>query len=99
MLLKLPEWSNEMKESKIFKDRVARNLISQLLSKDPVKQPPLARVLNYPFLTGKGAVRMLGERAAYDVFLSRQLSATCCGETLACRSSWLATGRSWKEGF
>ena len=51
-------------------DPQARNLISQLLNKDPPKRPTMKQVLTHPFLSMKATARMMGEKANFDVFLS-----------------------------
>ena len=48
----------------------ARNLVSQMLTKDPMKRPRMSQVLAHPFLTGRKAPRMLGESTEFDVFIS-----------------------------
>lgn len=56
-------------------DRYARNLISTLLNKDPSRRPDSSRVLTHPFLTGRPCARLIGEVAAYDVFLSYRVNS------------------------
>ena len=56
-------------------DRYARNLISTLLNKDPSKRPDSSRVLSHPFITGRSCARLIGEVAAYDVFLSYRVNS------------------------
>jgi len=53
----------------------ARNLVSQMLTKDPLKRPRMAQVLDHPFLSGKKAARMLGEVAEFDVFVSYRVQS------------------------
>ena len=68
----LREWSVEFKQKKLSKvaDPLARNLLSQMLQKDPTMRPSLARVLAHPFFTGKKVARLVGDKPLYDVFLS-----------------------------
>jgi len=53
----------------------ARNLVAQMLTKDPHKRPHMAQVLAHPFLSGKKAARMLGEVAEFDVFISYRVQS------------------------
>jgi hypothetical protein len=53
-----------------IEDTFARNLVSQLLNKDPTLRPNMKQVLAHPFLSGRTAPRMLGEEAEFDVFIS-----------------------------
>eukprot|EP01038_Epipyxis_sp_PR26KG_P009791 gene9791-13172_t len=46
------------KKLKIIPDVMARNLISQLLTKDPLQRPSMLRASVHPFLTGKSVARM-----------------------------------------
>lgn len=71
-MLELASWSDQLKASKLnlVQDRLARNLLSQMLMKDPTKRPSVRRLLEHPFFTGKKAVRMRGDEAQFDVFIS-----------------------------
>ena len=71
-LIILEEWSLETKDKKLLfiTDPLALNLLRQMLSKDPLKRPTLERVLDHPFLSGKPALRLVGEPADWDVFIS-----------------------------
>ena len=53
-LFALAEWSSELKADKLadVPDKSARNLLSQMLHKDPLQRPSLARVLAHPFICG-----------------------------------------------
>jgi serine/threonine protein kinase len=53
-----------------IEDPLARNLVSQLLTKAIDKRPNMKQVLAHPFLSGRTPPRMLGEEAEYDVFIS-----------------------------
>ena len=73
----LATWTDDFKVSKLvrIKDRLARNLISQMLTANPLKRPSIDRVLNHPFMTSKSSVRMIGEAAKYDVFISYRVQS------------------------
>jgi len=73
----LADWAEEHKQKKLARvgDGKARNLLSQMLSKDPKQRPTLARVLAHPFISGQKVARMVGESAKYDVFLSYRVAA------------------------
>jgi len=68
----LAAWTDAYKAERLshIADKYARNLVSQLLSKDPAKRPTVQQVLHHPFLSGKTASRLSGESAQYDVFIS-----------------------------
>ena len=53
----------------------ARNLVSQMLMKDPTKRPKMAQVLGHPFITGRKAARMAGDTPEFDVFLSYRVQS------------------------
>ena len=55
-LFALAEWSPELKADKLadVPDKLARNLLSQMLHKDPLQRPTLAHVLGHSFLCGAG---------------------------------------------
>ena len=76
-LFALAEWSPELKADKLANvpNQLARNLLSQMLHKDPLQRPSLARVLAHPFLSGKKVVRMVGDKPTYDVFLSYRVAS------------------------
>ena len=112
-LVSLNLWSNELKRKKLAKvtDPYARHLLSQLLQKDPGRRPLTRRVLAHPFLTGKKAQRLVGEKAEYDVFISyRVFSDFDHAERLyklltakGLRVWWdrvsLQPGVPWEDGF
>ena len=76
-LFALAEWSPELKADKLadVPDKLARNLLSQMLHKDPLQRPSLSRVLAHSFLSGKKVARLVGEKPKYDVFLSYRVAA------------------------
>ena len=76
-LFALAEWSPELKADKLadVPDKLARNLLSQMLHKDPLQRPTLSRVLAHSFLSGKKVARLVGEKPTYDVFLSYRVAA------------------------
>ena len=112
-LFALAEWSSELKADKLadVPDMLARNLLSQMLHKDPLQRPSLARVLAHPLLSGKKVARLVGEKPKYDVFLSyRVASDSQHVEKLHClltaegfKVYWdklcLEPGVDWEQGF
>lgn len=113
-LYALHEWSDAYKGSKLSKvlDMRARNLLSQMLSKDPLKRPNISRILAHPFISGNQKVpRMIGEAAKFQVFLSyRVRSDLQIAEEIYRKleengvSVWwdkksLKPGEDWKDGF
>jgi serine/threonine protein kinase len=109
----LAEWSDEIKEQKLRKIAVneARNLVSQMLSKDPKHRPTIARVLQHPFLTKLKVARLQGEEAEHDIFLSYRVASDAkyadrlyhelkaCGFKVWMDAYSLVVGEPWKEGF
>lgn len=73
-LYEFPEYLKNERLSSI-NDKLARNLVSNLLNKDPLRRPSMTQVLNHPFLTGKIPTRMIGERPEFDVFLSYRVAS------------------------
>ena len=75
-LFALAEWNAPLKQKKLSRvgDQIARNLLAQMLLKDPLQRPSLARVLAHPFLSGKKVARLVGEKPKYDVFLSYRVA-------------------------
>lgn len=74
-LFALAIWNEEYKKRKLGKivNPFAFNLISQLLSKDPLRRPSASRVLVHPFISGKtDVVRLIGQDPLYDAFISYQ---------------------------
>ena len=63
-LLHLHHFSLAFKTVKLeaIEDREGRNLVAQLLNKDPTKRTPLKNIAVHPFLTGRSAARLLGDK-------------------------------------
>ena len=112
-LFYLADWDADYKDTKLARitDRNARNLIGQMLQKDATKRPKLSRVLAHPFLSGKKVVRMVGQPAKWDVFISYRVDSEAAfaaklyeyltGEGF--KVFWdkvcLESGVNWEEGF
>jgi serine/threonine protein kinase len=73
----LYDCSDAWKEKKLMKvgDILARNMIAQLLAKNPSKRPSMSHIMVHPFITGKVAVRMIGEEPEFDVFISYRVAS------------------------
>ena len=92
-------------------DKSARNLLAQMLHKDPLHRPSLARVLAHPFLSGKKVARLVGENPTYDVFLSYRVASdahhverlykllTSQGFKVYWDKLCLLPGVDWEQGF
>ena len=112
-LFALAEWSHELKADKLadVPNQLARNLLSQMLHKDPLQRPTLARVLAHSFLSGKNVARMVGDQAKYDVFLSYRVASdkqhleklynllTSKGLKVYWDVKCLLPGVDWEQGF
>ena len=112
-LFALAEWSPELKADKLadVSDKLARNLLSQMLHKDPLQRPSLARVLAHSFLSGKKVARLVGEKPKYDVFLSYRVASdahhvemlhkllTAQGFKVYWDKLCLEPGVDWEQGF
>jgi serine/threonine protein kinase len=70
----LLNWNDEIKNRKLNRiaDPLARNLVSQMLQRDPRLRPSMARVLAHPFLSLRNVPRLLGEQPEFDVYLSHR---------------------------
>eukprot|EP01035_Chromulina_nebulosa_P023920 gene23920-biopygen15635 len=89
----------------------ARNLLAQMLTRNPLKRPKMSQVLAHPFLSGKKSTRMLGESAQFDVFLSYRKQSdeqhaqllytklTDAGLLVWWDKKSLIPGVPWQEGF
>lgn len=112
-MIKLGLWKPEYKAKKLGRiaNPQARNLVAQLLSKDPLMRPSATRALAHPFLSGKKVTRMVGESAEYDVFISYRVKAdkdlalrlyddlTRRGLKCFLDKRCLKKGVSWEQGF
>ena len=59
----------------LIKDSLARNLISQMLTKDPTRRPLMSQVLAHPFFTGRHTARLVGMAPEFDVFISYRVAS------------------------
>jgi hypothetical protein len=112
-LFVLSEWTNQTKNKKISKvtDHLARNLLSQILHRNPAHRPTIPRILAHPFLSSKKVARLAGEQATFDVFLSYRVNSdahhaeklynmlTERGVKVWWDKKCLVPGVDWKEGF
>ena len=76
-MMELYLFSDEFKNSQIdpIKDSLARNLLSQMLTKDPARRPLMSQVLAHPFFTGRHSARLVGMAPEYDVFISYRVAS------------------------
>jgi serine/threonine protein kinase len=76
-LIDLYDFTDEFKKEKLSKipDSKARNLVAQMLTKDPEKRLALDKALSHPFMTGAQVTRMLNEDAEFDVFISYRVES------------------------
>jgi Protein kinase domain/TIR domain len=76
-LAALMAWPDALKADKLSQipHIEARNLVSRLLTKDSTRRPSISAILSHPFISGKKAVRLVGEKPAYDVFLSYRVAS------------------------
>jgi hypothetical protein len=109
----LGSWPDDVKARKLqgISNPEARNLVHHLLSKDPVKRPGIARILQHPFLTGKRATRLDTDLAEFDAFLSYRVASdskhvealynalTSVGLKVWWDKKCLLPGEPWEEGF
>ena len=112
-LFALADWESEYKDKKLSRitDRLARNLLGQMLQKDPQKRPKLSRVLAHPFLSNKKVDRMVGDQATWDVFISYRVDSeqdfaeklyhalTGQGYRVWWDKVCLEPGVNWEDGF
>ena len=112
-LFSLAEWNPELKGDKLadIPDKLARNLLSQMLHKNPLQRPSIARVLGHPFLSGKKVARLVGDKPKYDVFLSYRVATdahhveklykllTAQGFKVYWDKLCLLPGVNWEQGF
>jgi serine/threonine protein kinase/Leucine-rich repeat (LRR) protein len=109
----LMEWAIGTKENclSVVKDKMARNLISLLLHKNPERRLNCSQIMSHPFFTGKMPDRLQGEKAKFDVFLSYRVSSDSGHvkqlhdllEAKGLKVWWdkkcLLPGQPWEEGF
>lgn len=112
-LWSLAEWSESTKLQKLKKvsDPLARNLLSQILTKNVAQRPSISRILAHPFLSGKSVARLVGSAAEFDTFLSYRVASdaqhveklyhllTDMGLKVWWDKLCLEPGVPWKEGF
>ena len=112
-LFSLAKWSHWKKAKKLLRvdNPLARNLLGQMLHKDPMQRPTLARVLGHPFLSGKKVARLVGENPKYDIFLSYRVASdsqhveklynllTAQGFKVYWDKLCLEPGVDWEQGF
>lgn len=111
-LLDTFHFTPEFKKKKlsVVTNVLARNLLSQLLSKDPKKRPLMRNVLRHPFVTGHRAIRLAEDPAEYDVFISYRVASdasfaqrffdqfTAAGLRVFLDVKSLQPGISWENG-
>ena len=63
-LRNLSEFTDVFKAERLEKieDKLQRNLVSQLLMKDPKKRPSMKVVLQHPYITGHAHGRLIGQK-------------------------------------
>lgn len=73
----IASWRDPVKKLKLRRvnDPLVRNLLSQMLSRDWMRRPSIARVAAHPFLSLRNVPRLVGEQPVYDVFLSHRGSS------------------------
>ena len=112
-LFALAAWTPWKKAKKLLRveNPSARNLLGQMLHKDPLQRPTLARVLAHPFVSGRKVARLVGEKPKYDVFLSYRVAAdllhaeklynllTAQGFKVYWDKVSLLPGEDWEQGF
>ena len=112
-LLVLAAWTDteKMRRLSCIKNLYARNLVSMMLNKKASKRPNISQILAHPFLTNKKVVRMNGDRAMFDVFLSYRVvtdisyaeklyhALTAVGFKVFWDKMSLLPGEPWEEGF
>ena len=106
-------FEDDFKKKKLSRisDPNARNLVSQLLTRDPLHRLTVARALFHPFLTGKAAARLPGEEPEFDVFISYRVASdkehaktlyellTAAGIKVWWDAKCLQPGVPWEDGF
>ena len=112
-LYALADFSGALKAKKmdLIQDPLARNLVAQMLTKDPRLRPSLVRVLAHPFFSGNRVARLFGDKPRYDVMISYRVASdqnhadiiykdlTALGLTVWWDKECLRGGKDWEEGF
>lgn len=112
-LLLLYEWSDIVRDRKLSKitDKLARNLVSLMLTKNVEKRIDAVHVLEHPFLSGKQTSRLQGDKAEFDVFISYRVvsdahhaqmlfdALTEKGLKVWLDTHCLEAGKNWEIGF
>lgn len=83
-MLQLAELDEDWLDAKLQKipHELARNMISQLLAFDPAQRPSMEQIMDHPFISGGSAGRLLGQSAAYDVFISYRVASDSANASL-----------------
>lgn len=109
----LYDFDDSMKDAALAKitDPLGRNLVDQLLQKDPKKRARMDFVTLHPYLTNKMAPRLIGDPAEFDVFISYRVDSdaghasmiyeilTASGMKVWWDKLCLESGKDWEEGF
>lgn len=112
-LVLLYYWSDAVRDRKLSRitDKLARNLVSLMLNKDAEKRIDALHVLEHPFLSGKHAARLQGDKSEFDVFISYRVQSDARHAELLFESLtqkglkvWMDTqcleaGKNWEVGF
>jgi serine/threonine protein kinase/ankyrin repeat protein len=112
-LFVLAEWSDALKARKLSRviHPMARNLLAQMLHKDPLKRPTLERILSHTFVSKKQFTRLVGQPPLFDVFLSYRVASdtehvrllydllTAAGMKVWLDTECLKAGVNWETGF
>lgn len=112
-LFALGTFSTKLKQEKMKKilNPQARNFVSLLLNVNPNKRLSISRALQHPFLTGRDAARLPGDRAEFDVFISYRVASDASHAAMlyemltgkGLKVWWdkvcLEAGVPWDEGF
>jgi hypothetical protein len=109
----LAEWSEATKMKKLSRvtNSLARNMLSQMLNKSIAFRPTISRLLVHPFISQKSVARLVGEEAAFDVFLSYRVASDAShaeriynllsekGLKVWWDKKCLKAGEDWEQGF
>jgi serine/threonine protein kinase len=75
---KLHDFTEYFKKSVLLsrvKDPNIKNLISQMLNKDPLKRPYAQQIIAHPYFSGNKATRMIGDEPEFDIFISYRVAS------------------------